>query len=142
MVKRLVSMLGLALLGSALLSCEPEEEDGDSFQNSLRFGTGLAGTGFTLTGEATSFSLAELGGNSLWFRLESAEDIDKRFVRLYFNDITNKDFTPPQEYGHIMLATFSMEDPGTYEVKAHYVETVVDIGKETFIASKTLTITP
>ena len=51
----------------------------DAFKDSLTFGTGITGTGFTLVGEANNFSLATMGGNSLWFRLESAADIDGRF---------------------------------------------------------------
>ena len=116
--------------------------EGDSFSNSLRFGTGVAAPDyFTLVGESSSFSLAALGDSPVWFRLESAEDINKRFVRLYFDDITNKDFTPPQDYGHIMLSSFSVSNPGTFQVKGFYVKTVIDIGEETFVASAPLTIT-
>lgn len=128
----------LALLG-CLAACGG---DGDSFSNKLTFGTGITGTGFTLTGEASSFSLAALGGQPVWFRLESAEDINKRFVRLYFDDITNKDFTAVQDYGHIVLSSFPVSNAGTFQVKGYYVETVIDIGDETLIASAPLTITP
>lgn len=113
-----------------------------SFTNSLRFGTGIEGTGFTLSGEATSFSQADLMGKSLWFRLESSADIDGRFVRLYFDNLTNKDFTAVQATGHITLANFSLTNPGTYQVTGYYVETVIDIGKETLVAEANLTLTP
>lgn len=139
MTRRALLVLALTLGLGLPAGCGGDE---DSFQDSLTFGTGITGTGFTLTGEATSFSLAALGGNPLWFRLESAADIDGRFVRLYFNDITNKDFTAVQPYGHIVLASFPVTTAGTYVVKAFHVQTVIDIGKETFVAQKTLTLTP
>jgi hypothetical protein len=114
----------------------------DSFKDSLTFGTGITGTGFTLTGEATTFSLQTLAGGQVWFRLESVADLDGRFVRLYFNGITNKDYTAVQKYGHITLASFPATTAGTYEVKGYYVQTVIDIGKETLVASNTFTLTP
>jgi hypothetical protein len=113
----------------------------DDFKDSLTFGTGITGTGFTLTGEATSFSLATLAGGQLWFRLESAADIDGRFVRLYFNGVTNKDYTAVQKTGHITLSSFPVTTAGTYQVKGYYVQTVIDIGKETAVASNTFTLT-
>ena len=117
-------------------------EEEDTFKDSLTFGTGITGTGFTLAGEATTFSLAALGGGSIWFRLESAADIDGRFVRLYTDDLTNKDYTAVQETGHLTLSSFPVTNPGTYQVKAYYVKTVVDIGEETLVAASTLTINP
>jgi len=39
------------------------------------------------------------------------------------------------------LSQLAVSTPGTYEVKAYLVQTVVDIGKETLVASKTLTLT-
>lgn len=129
-------VVALALVG-ALSACGDDE----TFSNSLVFGTGLDQTGFKLVGEAKTFSLSATGG-TLWFRLESKEDIDGRAVRLYFDDLTNKDFTPPQATGHITLANFSVSNEGTFNVKAFYVKTVIDIGEETLIASQTLELTP
>ena len=133
------SVLFVALLAAA--GCgDPDPQE--SFSNSLRFGTGLGGNGFDLVGEAKTFSLAKLDGKPLYFRLESVEDIDGRFVRLYFDDLTNKDFTAVQEYGHITLSSFAVTNAGTYDVKGFYVQTVIDIGKETLVASATLGVTP
>jgi hypothetical protein len=114
------------------------------FKNSLTFGTGLGGNGFQLVGENTSFSIAMLGaGSQLYFRLESADDMAGRTVRLYFNDTTNKDFQNPQSYGHILLSAFPITNSGDYTVKGYLVEQVgPDIGKETFVASAQLTMTP
>ncbi len=126
------------VVAGALTACGDE----DTFTNRLAFGTGISGTGFTLTGEAKTFSLSALGGRTLWFRLESKEDIDGRFVRLYFDDLTNKDFTPPQPNGHLLLANFAVTNTGTFNVKAFHVKTVIDIGKETLVASSSLQLTP
>jgi len=134
MIRGILVLVTLALLASC--------GDQDSFKDSLTFGTGITGTGFTLAGEGTTFSLKELKGGPIWFRLESAADIDGRFVRLYFNDITNKDYTAVQKYGHITLSSFAATNAGTYKVKGYYVQTVIDIGKETLVAGSTLNITP
>ncbi len=84
-------------------------------------------------------------GGAGWFsvcRLESAADIDGRFVRLYTNDITNKDYPAVQETGHITLSNYPVTNAGTYLVKAFYVQTIIDIGEETLIATNTITVTP
>ena len=114
------------------------------YKNNLTFGTGLAGNGFQLANENTTFSLAMLGTQAqLYFRLESSDDMAGRAVRLYFDSITNKDFTNPQSYGHILLSGFSITNAGTYNVQGYLVEQVgPDIGKETPVASATLTMTP
>jgi hypothetical protein len=139
-MKRRSLFLRAAML-LAMLSVPACGGDGD-YQDSLTFGTGVTGTGFTLAGEATSFSLQALKGNPIWFRLESAADINSRFVRLYFNDVTNKDYTAVQKYGHITLSNFPVTTVGSFSVKAYYVETVIDIGQETLIATNTLSVTP
>jgi hypothetical protein len=115
-----------------------------SFKNSLTFGTSFGGTGFDLVGENTTFSIAMLGaGSQLYFRLESADDFAGRAVRLYFNSINNKDFIPPQSYGHILVSAFTITNPGTYTVQGDLVEQVgPDIGKETPVAQSVLTMTP
>jgi hypothetical protein len=125
----------------AVAGCSGSSSD---YKNSLTFGTGLGGNGFDLVGENTTFSIAMLGtGSQLYFRLESADDQAGRAVRLYFNDLTNKDFIPPQSYGHILLSAFTITNVGSYTVKGYLVEQVgPDIGKETFVAQSDLTMTP
>lgn len=134
----LLSALFLGCL--AVAGCGSQSE----FSNKLTFGTGVGGTGFDLIGEADTFSLSALGGNDLWFRLESAEDIGDRFVRLYFNDglYLQKDYPLSQNYGHIFLANFHISDVGTYQVEAYLPETIIDIADESHhVADATLTIT-
>lgn len=116
---------------------------GDSFHDSLTFGTGLAGTGFDLVGESNTFSLAQTGG-TIWFRFESAADFDGRFVRLYLYSgsypYAQQDYVPPQKNGHILLSSFRATDPDTYSVKSYLVETIIDIGKEDHVIDAPLTI--
>jgi hypothetical protein len=117
-----------------------------SYQNRLTFGTGIAGTGFDLVGESTTFSVALLGSTGqIWFKLESAADMAGRAVRLYINDGTyaQKDYTNPQDYGHYFLSSFRITDVGSFTVKAFLVEQVgPDIGKETSVAQATIAMTP
>lgn len=112
-----------------------------SFHDELKFGTGIDGTGFGLVGVAESFSLA--ANRSLYFRFESQAKFDNRFVRLYFNKLEQKDFSACAAVdSHICLSSFTVSNAGTYNVEAFLVKTVVDIGQETLVASRTLTLTP
>lgn len=132
---RRTPVLALAFLVCLLgLSC-----GGDSFKDDLTFGTGLDSTGMGLTGEATSFTVGS--GLTLWFRFESAADFDGRFVRLYFNSLENKDFSGcAAKNTHICLSSFHVSTPGTYEVRAFLVKTNLDIGEETLVVTRTLTL--
>ena len=126
----------LALVGmSGVAGCEPA----GPFTDSLTFGTGVTGTGFTLVGESESFSVATT--HVLWFRVESSANFDGRFVRLYLNKLEQKDFAGcANPDAHLCLSQFSVSQPGTYEVEAYLVQTINDIGKETFVASARLTL--
>ena len=130
-------VLGLACLASvSLTACG---SGGDQFSNRLTFGTGIGqgGDAFALVNEGTTFTAPDI-----WFKLETAEDLDSRAVRLYINDGTyaTKDYTPSQTYGHYFLSSFRITDPGTYTVKGYLVKQVgPDIGQETFVAQSTLT---
>ncbi|MFA6032543.1 MAG: hypothetical protein WC889_06560 [Myxococcota bacterium] len=136
MKKAIFLIVSLAIM-IQLAGCGSQNQ----FTNSLTFGTGIGGNGFSLVGESTSFSLKALAGNPIYFRLESEADVDGRFLRLYFNDIYNKDYTLPQSYGHITLSSFPITNTGTYVIKAYYVKTVIDIGQETWITTSTITVT-
>jgi hypothetical protein len=121
---------------------------GSSFQDSLRFGTGLGGNGFDLVGEASSFSVTTLGTTGqIYFRLESAQDMAGRPVRLYVNYAQGGtiyqpyDFLNPQTYGHIFLSGFRVTDVGSYIVQANLVEQVgPDIGHDVHIIDAPLTM--
>jgi hypothetical protein len=137
----------LFLMGGMIGACGGG--GGDSFSDKLTVGLGITGTGFDLAGEGTTFSVSELGSSSLWFRLESAADLDGRFVRIYIDSLGNdgssapygqKDYEPPQAYGHIFLSTFRITDPGSYRLRGFHVKTVIDIGEETHVADTTLSM--
>lgn len=126
---RRVLVVGLLVLGCG----------GSSFKDELTFGTGIDSSGFSLTGASDSFDVATT--SSVWFRMESAANFNGRFVRLYFNKLEQKDYAAcAQKDAHICLSSFAVSTPGTYQVDAYLVETVVDIGKETLVTSKTLTL--
>ncbi|MBI5547430.1 MAG: hypothetical protein HY901_26405 [Deltaproteobacteria bacterium] len=112
--------------------------DGD-FKDELRFGTGMNAASMTLTGQAESFDLATT--SMLTFRMESSAAFDGRFVRLYFNRLEQKDFSAcASKDAHICLSQFAVSSPGTYEVKAYLVKTILDIGEETLVASRSFTL--
>ena len=144
-MRKLSQSLVLSLLSTCLAAAVGcGGGDSSSFKNSLTFGASLGGTGFDLIGESKTFSLAALSTQpQIYFKLESADDMAGRAIRLYFDSITNKDFTNPQSYGHILLSAFAASNVGTYDVQGHLVAQVgPDIGKETFVARSDLTITP
>ena len=100
-------------------------------------------------GESSSFSVTTLGTTGqIWFRLESAQDMGGRAGRLYINYAAGdtpywqKDYLNPQSYGHILLSSFRVTDPGSYTVHAYLVEQVgPDIGKETHVIDAPLAMT-
>ena len=128
-----------SVLAAGAMACGGTSTGG--FHDELKFGTGIDGTGFALVGAADSFSLATT--RSVFFRFESQAKFDNRFVRLYFNKLEQKDFSACAAVdSHICLSSFNVSTAGTYNVEAYLVKTVVDIGQETLVASRTLTLTP
>jgi len=132
-----VALLLLAACGST--SNTPAPDAGGQFKDELLFGTGLDGTGFGLSGTSDSFDLTRV--STVWFRLESAANFDGRFVRLYFNGAEQKDFSGcANADAHICLSSFAVSTKGSYQVKAYLVKAVVDIGQETLVTTRTLTL--
>ena len=136
-MKSLLHALVLGIVSLATLTgCG--SSDSQQFTNNLTFGTSIGGNGFQLVNEGTTFTAPDIA-----FKLESADDMAGRAVRLLINDGTyaTKDYTPPQDYGHYLLSSFRITDSGTYVVKGYLVAQVgPDIGKETFVAQSTLTV--
>lgn len=129
-------LLGLVCLAS--LSFTACGSGGDQFSNKLTFGTGIGGNGFELVNEGTTFTAPDI-----WFKLESADDIAGRAVRLHINDGTygTKDYPAAQTYGHYLLSSFRITDVGAFTVKAYMLNpTGPDIANETFVAQSTLTM--
>jgi hypothetical protein len=138
-MRKALLALVFSLAGTVGVSaCGPASGDG-GFTDSLTFGTGITGNGFSLAGESATFDVATTP--MVAFRLESEANFDNRFVRLYFNKIANKDFAAcASPNAHLCLSQFPVTTPGTYVVDAYLVQTVIDIGKETFVAKSTLTL--
>ncbi len=139
------AFLFLVLVGVLFLGACGSNTTSD-FKNSLTFGTGLGGTGFDLLGESTTFSVGLMGATGqIYFKLESAADMAGRAVRLYISKGTyaQKDYPNPQSYGHMLLSSFRITDVGTFPIDGDLVEQVgPDIGKETLVASSTITMQP
>lgn len=120
---------------------------GGSFCDKLSLGTGSSG--FVLTGEGDSFSVATLGSSGqIWFRLESGAAFGNRAGRLYItyaqgnSPYWQRDYSGLQSVAHLLLSSFRVTDPGSFTVKAYLVEQVgPDLGKETFVAEHALTMT-
>jgi hypothetical protein len=139
------------LVGLLLVSCSSKGTNDacGGFNNDLRFGTGMGGNGFSLVGEATTFSVASINsGHDIWFRLESCDDIASRFVRLYTYSGTGanaapygqKDVQLPQTYGHITVSSgLRITDVGSYQVRAYYVTSG---GQETHVIDANIQMIP
>jgi hypothetical protein len=146
-MRRFLILLVLALFCAAPTCGTGDGGDGD-FVNQLEFGQAL---------DDTMFDLVAKGGSqpagTIWFRFEHAEARGDRFVRLYVNypgsggggqppiPYGQHDFTGGTPDDHILLSSFRVTDPGTYDVRAYLVKEVLDIGEETFIVSAPLTVT-
>ena len=112
---------------------------GGSFKDDLSFGTGVDATFQALVGVADSFDTRTT--SLVWFRMESSASFEGRFVRLYFNTLEQKDYAGcASQDAHICVSQFAVSTPGTWQVKAYLVKTVIDIGQETLVASHTLTL--
>ncbi|MBI5498407.1 MAG: hypothetical protein HY904_25625 [Deltaproteobacteria bacterium] len=118
-----------AVLSTAVfLSCSTEGSSGTDagsggFHDELKFGSSF--TGFNLVGEGTSFSMAATSSN-IAFRFESAAEFGDRFLRLHvYNSggapYGDDDYVPGQANAHILLSTFRITHPGSYEVRAYLV---------------------
>ena len=113
-MKKLFFLLFISL---ALVSCSKKSDSTTtSYSNSLALGTGLNPSNlFELTGVASSFPVS----TSLYFRLESADDMAGSAVRLKVDQqdgtpIFTQDYTNPQSYGHILLSNFTMSRTGNF----------------------------
>lgn len=99
--------------------CEKNPSSSDSFKNELTLGTGMSG--FQLTGVSTTF--ARVGGSvQVYWRLESAADMAGSDVVLSieknsagtWNSYNSQTFPHLQDYGHIMVSSITMTEPGSY----------------------------
>ena len=108
----------LLLITLAVVSCSKKSDSNSSpeFTNKLTLGTGLNPSNlFQLTGEGTSF----MASTSIYFRLESADDMAGSAVRLKIDQqdgtpISSQDYPSLQSYGHIFLSNFTITRTGSY----------------------------
>jgi hypothetical protein len=116
---RIAIVLTSFLLLSTCIFCEKNPSSSDTFKNELTLGTGMSG--FQLTGVSTTFTLAG-GSQQIFWRLESAADMAGSDVTISLEKISGgafvsyKSFPYPhvQDYGHIMLSSFTVTEPGSY----------------------------
>ena len=137
-MKSLLRSLVIGLVGLASFSLTGCGSDGSQYTNNLTFGTGIGGNGFELVNEGTAFTAPDI-----WFKLESADDMAGRAVRLLINDGTygTKDYQQAQDYGHYLLSSFRITDAGAFVVKAYLLKQVgPDIADPIFVAQSTLTM--
>jgi hypothetical protein len=112
MKKAIGLLLVIILINSG---CTKSDSSTDEFSNSLKLGTGMNAGNFTLNGEGTVFQR----GTTIYFRLESKDDIAGSTVRIAINEIgtavyANRDYPSAQNYGHISMSSFSVANPGNY----------------------------
>lgn len=112
-MKKLNLLVIITLLCFFMVACKKEESPTSSeFVNKLTLGTGMSG--FNLIGESTSFTLIGTAIN-LNFRLESQDDMAGSDVQIRIEKSTISGysfqqtftFKAAQNYGHIMLSSFS-----------------------------------
>ena len=130
----------LLLVVLAMTSCSKKSEDTStsSFSNKLELGTGLNPSNlFQLTGVGTTFTLS----GSIYFRLESADDMGSSAVRIQIDKqdgtaVATYDYPSIQSYGHIYLSAFSVELPGNYKATGILVNGNKTIASVNFVVAQ------
>ena len=105
-----------------LTSCKKSSSE---FSDKITLGTGASG--FTITGESTSFTQVS-GSVIIYIRIESEEDMAGRTIVLDFETASGSlinTITRPQaqDYGHILLSSFDwLGDKGNFTVNAYLAD--------------------
>jgi len=113
-MKKLTGLLLLIII--LAVACDKKSDSTkDEYSNSLKLGTGMNASNFTLTGEGTVFQKQ----TAIYFRLESKDDMAGSDVRISVtktgtSSVENHDYPSVQSYGHITMSAFSVTDPGSY----------------------------
>ncbi|MEI6750492.1 MAG: hypothetical protein ACOYMF_01675 [Bacteroidales bacterium] len=110
-------LTGLLLVIIVIASGCAKKDDStkDEFSNSLKLGTGMNASNFTLTGEGTVFQQQ----STIYFRLESKDDMAGSPVRITVKNLAtslseNYEYPSLQSYGHIYMSAISAPLPGSY----------------------------
>jgi len=133
-MKNTFGFLLIAML--LVVACDKDDEsESTTWKNALTFGTGTDGTNFTLDGESTTFP-----AGTIYFRLESKEDMAGSPVRIVITDLSTGevltyDYPVLQNYGHIYLSALVVPTSGSYRATG-----ILTTGNIT-VASINLTIT-
>ncbi|HVP37915.1 MAG TPA: hypothetical protein VMS93_01910 [Candidatus Saccharimonadales bacterium] len=119
-MKCAAAALLLLICGLLLAGCGDTTSPADQpFPNQLTLGTGA--NGFNLTGQTTSFT--RVGGTvTIYWRLQSQEDMAGSTVEIRVDQLTGGSYAPydsiftpnPQNYGHIMVASFPWTAAGSF----------------------------
>ena len=116
------ALLVLSLSVISLFWCSPTKSD-TGFSNKLTLGTGLnSANPFNLTGEATSFAGGALLPLTLYWRLESSNDMAGSAVTIDIKKLSNttylsyksQTYSSTQNYGHIMVSSISIDSAGSF----------------------------
>jgi hypothetical protein len=124
--------LGLVSCGGSKNPTKPTDE----FTNALTVGTGMSG--FTLVGETTSFSGAPV---QIYYRLESADDLGGSAIEIRVEKKTGGvyqagptfSFSNPQNYGHLILSSFTLSTTGEYRATGVKLSTGTAIASREFV---------
>jgi hypothetical protein len=113
-MKKLTGFLLLIILFASACEKKSDSSSSDEFSNSLKLGTGMNASNFTLTGEGTVFQ-----AGTIYFRLECKDDMAGSAVRIAVTQlgtsvVTNHDYPSLQSYGHLYMSSFNMATPGNY----------------------------
>jgi hypothetical protein len=134
-------ILFLFLVALAFVSCSKKSDNSSTattYSNKLELGTGLNPSNlFQLIGTGTTFKLL----NSIYFRLESADDMAGSPVRIQIDtqsgtSVATYDYPSIQSYGHIFLSSFAVEVPGNYKATGILVTGNKTIASVNFVVTQ------
>jgi len=139
-IKPMKKIFFLLLITLAVVSCSKKSDSTSSpeFTNKLTLGTGLNPSNlFQLTGEGTSFTTS----NTIYFRLESADDMAGSAVRLKIDQqdgtsIFSRDYPSPSSYGNIFLSNFTLPRAGSYVATGILVTGLKTVASINFTVTK------
>ncbi len=114
-MKKLIGLLLLIIMIASGCDKKSDSSSSDEFSNSLKLGTGMNASNFTLTGEGTVFP----SGTAIYFRLESKDDMAGSPVRISVLQTGSStpethDFPSLQSYGHLYMSSIYVMNPGSY----------------------------
>jgi len=135
------------LMPLLLLACDEKGPSSpDEFSNTLAFGSAVATSGNDLVGTTKAFRLDSSGSVTVFFRVESQQDLSVRGIELEFQKVEPNGsksayrtvpFTPSQATPHVLVSSFILTDPAVYNVVAR---TASD--PSATVASEELTLLP